>query len=508
MVLPPNSRRQGHATRRRRARFVYRAYSCAYGQARRVVVFTMATTVAAIPVTDSQAAVSPGDVAGVRTSGDRLGRLGGIFAAAGVVTAILLLAKAAGFGEKILVAHALGTTRSADCYYAAYAVTWTLVMLATELVQGSCLPVYVGMLQSGRAGLPDRLVTVMGVLLAAGMLACTAVLALWPEAASAVIVPGFDAAAKAEAGGLIRAMSAGTGILGLSALTRMLLNAHRRFGWAAMGDLVFRATYVGLFGLGWAVRGGNRVGSALAAAAALALLAHVGALRKQIRVRLSRPDGELIAALRQVALLAMPLTVGVVSSHAGQMIDGMLASVLPAGRLSALVYARKLTDAIVLLGPAGLATVTFSHFAALAAAGEQGRMRRQLWRCAGIVLAAAVPIAVLVVVLREPTVRVLFERGRFDATSTRLTATALAWYAMGIPALALEGLIVTTFYACGDTRTPVVAGVAATAGHVLLACLLMPSLGYLAIAAATPIAKTIKVTVLGMLVHRSCRPTP
>jgi len=58
-------------------------------------------------------------------------------------------------------------------------------------------------------------------------------------------------------------------------------------------------------------------------------------------------------------------------------------------------------------------------------------------------------------VLREPIIRVLFEHGRFGSDSTDLTARALFFYAMGLPAFAAIKLIVPAFYSTKDTRTPV-----------------------------------------------------
>jgi putative peptidoglycan lipid II flippase len=59
-------------------------------------------------------------------------------------------------------------------------------------------------------------------------------------------------------------------------------------------------------------------------------------------------------------------------------------------------------------------------------------------------------------ILREPIIRVLFQHGQFIAESTRLTARALLYYAVGLPALATVKLVVPAFYSTRDTKTPVV----------------------------------------------------
>ena len=104
---------------------------------------------------------------------------------------------------------------------------------------------------------------------------------------------------------------------------------------------------------GFVLLGGNHVGLAMTGGAVTGLALHVWVLRGRVTLRPEVFDRRLVASLRQVILLAAPLMVGVLCSHAGQLVDGVMASMLASGRLSALTYARKLTDAIVLLGSVG-----------------------------------------------------------------------------------------------------------------------------------------------------------
>src|SRR5260370_35313353 len=67
-----------------------------------------------------------------------------------------------------------------------------------------------------------------------------------------------------------------------------------------------------------------------------------------------------------------------------------------------------------------------------------------------------IPAALGLMILREPIIRVLFQHGQFVAESTRLTARALLYYAVGLPALATVKLVVPAFYSTGDTKTPVI----------------------------------------------------
>ncbi|HUW82184.1 MAG TPA: lipid II flippase MurJ [Phycisphaerae bacterium] len=426
-----------------------------------------------------------------------------IFVSVGGIALIVMACKVAGFAEKVVVAHYLGTTRAADCYYVAFTLTWTLVFVILELVQPSVLPVYAALMRAEHRILAQRVVTALAVLLTVIVLGFASLLVLAPEGVVVLIAPGLDEHARAAAGALARSMAAGTSLLAFMALTRTILHAHKRFWWAAMGDFVFRSCYLLVFVLGFARWGSNYAGLAVGAAALVALAVHLTGLRRDIRPASPATDREAVAAsLRQVLILIAPLLIGVVFSHVNQVLDSVLASTLPPGRLSALAYAKKLTDTLVLVGPAALATVTFSHFSSWAARGELRQVGRQLARCVRIVLIAGVPLAVLVITLRHPLIHLLFERGKFDAASTRLTASALGCYALGIIAFSLDGLLVSTFYAVRDTKTPVLIGVAGAACDVALALWLMRRFGHLGIAVSVSITKTAKVVVLGLLLRR------
>jgi len=93
-----------------------------------------------------------------------------------------------------------------------------------------------------------------------------------------------------------------------------------------------------------------------------------------------------------------------------------------------------------------------------------------------IVSYITIPAAVGLVVLRVPIIRVLFEHGRFQAGSTDLTARALLYYALGLPAFAAIKLIVPGFYSTQDTRTPVMVAAYALVVNFGLNALFLKSL--------------------------------
>jgi len=144
-----------------------------------------------------------------------------------------------------------------------------------------------------------------------------------------------------------------------------------------------------------------------------------------------------------------------------------------------------------------LGTVIFPQLARHHATGDMIALRRVSLGALRQVLFLALPAAAILGWLGVPIVRALFERGRFTATSTALTAQAFNFYALGLAAFAAAEILVRTFYAMRDTRTPVYIGVLSVAMNIGLGWgLLHLGAGLRGLATAFSIATTLEAALL------------
>ena len=100
------------------------------------------------------------------------------------------------------------------------------------------------------------------------------------------------------------------------------------------------------------------------------------------------------------------------------------------------------------------------------AAGKLDEMKHTFGFALRIVSFITIPAAVGLVLLRRPIIQVLFQHGRFVAESTSLTANALLYYALGLPAFAAIKLITPMYYSAQDTMTPARVGAYALGANV------------------------------------------
>ena len=416
------------------------------------------------------------------------------------LSSVAVFTKIFGFTEKLVIANFFGTADVADVYFAATGVLLSVVWLVRELVYPTLLPVFAGGLSKGLS-VSARLFRKVFLTTTGLLVGIAVVLAVFGGTIVSLLLPGFSDAKRQMTAGLLRTLAPAVLFFGLTMVTYTVLNARRSFLKAAVPQACLKLIIVvGLLAM-LPVLGIYSLAVVLGLGALGSLLVQLYFIpeRRFLFRRNSGPrenDG-----FRKVLVLMGPLVVGVVFSHISALVDNLLASTLPAGQLSYLGYSKKLIDAILLIGPVALVTVVYSHLSHLASAKEYERFTELVAKAFRILRYLTVPAAWVLVALKQPMVRCLFERGRFGADSTAGTSRAFMIYAFGLTTFSLEALLVHSFFALSDTKTPVKFGVLCVFLDIALAILFLKPFGCLGIAGALVISKTVKVLILAGLLN-------
>src|SRR5665811_923242 len=137
----------------------------------------------------------------------------------------------------------------------------------------------------------------------------------------------------------------------------------------------------------------------------------------------------------------------------------------------------------------------------LAAGDEAGAASAQN-RAIEFTLLLSIPCLAAFFVIPELIMRALFMRGAFTAADAVAAGQTLAAYACGLLPFVLIRSTVATFFARGDTATPVKAALAAAAVNIAFKFLLMGPLAQVGLALATSIGAWIN---LGLVVWFAMR---
>jgi len=183
-------------------------------------------------------------------------------------------------------------------------------------------------------------------------------------------------------------------------------------------------------------------------------------------------------------------------------VDVIIASLLPPGTVSVLYYADRVQQ--LPLGVIGTAvgTAMLPLLSRQVRAGEAADALGTLNRAIEYALFLTLPAALALMVAAWPIIWVLFGHGAFSAQDTRLSAAALAAYAVGLPAFVLVKVLAPGFFARGDTATPVKIGLAAVALNLALNIAFMRPLQSMGPALATSLAAIFNVGMLGAVLAR------
>jgi len=419
-----------------------------------------------------------------------------------------LASRVLGFVRDTLTAATLGTGPVADAFFVAFRLPNLFRRLFAEGAFASAfVPLLVALREGEGEAAARRFSGEALVALVAAVVALSLPAMVFAPELVRLLAPGFaeDPAKLALTTTLTRICFPYLGLISVVAFFSGVLAAEKRFAAAAAAplllNLVLIATLAGLIVARPAVEVSGLALSVAVGVAGLAQLALLwaAAARAGRLPRLARPRFE-----GSIAWLGRLIVPGLISGGLMEInivVGTMIASADP-GAVSWLYYADRLHQ--LPLGVVGIAIgqVLLPEIAAVLVGGDGTGARAVQNRALEFALALVLPAALALILLAEPIVTVLFQRGAFGPGDTRETARALAVLAAGLPAFVLIKVLSPSFYARTDTRTPMLAGAATVVVNIALALALEPFVGWIAVAISTSIAGWVDAAILWWILLR------
>jgi putative peptidoglycan lipid II flippase len=198
------------------------------------------------------------------------------------------------------------------------------------------------------------------------------------------------------------------------------------------------------------------------------------------------------AGLRKVLTLTLPMVFGAAAYQVGLFISSSLASSLGQGAVTYIQFATRLMELPLAVLVMAISTAALPSLSAMRGEGRMDDLKRTYGHSLRLALFVSTPAMVALVVLSEPIMTVLYQRGLFTHADVLETAGALSWMAVGTCSVALVRQTVPVFYAIENTRTPVLMTVANIAVYVAAALPLMGPFGQRGLCMALTIAATVQ----------------
>jgi putative peptidoglycan lipid II flippase len=419
----------------------------------------------------------------------------GFLKTAGTIGFLTLVSRILGFVREQAIAGQFGATGQTDAYQIGFTVPFFIGGMLGAFVGTPFLPVFTQHITEGNikkawevSYVAATFVTTVGLILAvAGFFSAEWLVAL--------LAPGFEGETFHQAVLCTKIIFPGIIFIFLSDLARAILNSFKNFNIPATVPLVqnivvicciLTLTHMGVISL--AV--GMLLGMICMCCIQFPFLYNKGMRFRQNFRFFKDPE------FRKIARLALPVIAGSIFGRLYILFDRRLASQLTEGSIAALSFADTIRMLPQELFITAVATVLFPALSEKSAQKDREGVRDTLMYGLRLAALVTIPSAVGLAVLREPIVRIIYQRGAFDEAATAATASAVLCYSAGIIATGFNSLLICTFYGMQKTVTPVLIGVIKTVANIILNYLLVVPMAHNGLALANSLASFISTILL------------
>lgn len=355
-----------------------------------------------------------------------------ILSATITVTLCTVFIKVVAFIKESIVAWKFGTSNELDAFLIAALVPDFIVNIVATPLNAALIPTFMQVREQGDVKASEKLLS--------SVFFCSLILLGFVTLFIAATVPiylpwmtqGFTDEKLTLTAHLLYIVIPIILLSGANALCGAVLNAIECFAIVALSPLItptitialllFLGKWLGIYAL--AV--GLIVGLALEVALLGTILYRRGLL---IRPRFFGFN----AALRRVTQQVPPSVMAALLMCSTGLVDQSMAAMLAPGSVAALNYASRVNSIPLILVSTGLSASAITYFSKMIASNDWQGVHHSLRSYLKLIFLVAVPCTVGLILLSEPIVGLLFQRGKFTPSETHLVAQILSAFALQIP---------------------------------------------------------------------------
>jgi putative peptidoglycan lipid II flippase len=403
--------------------------------------------------------------------------------------------------DRTLAAH-FGAGNVLDSYYAAFKIPdFIFNLLILGALSSAFIPIFIEYLKKeGKEEAWSLVNSLMnfGIVVMTGILLLIAIFA--PYLAK-FVAPGFEPDKQMIVANLMRVMLLSPFFFGISNLAGGILNSFKSFIVYAIAPILYNLGIIlgviylvprfGYMGLAYGVVLGAFLHMLIQIPSVFAL-----GYRYRMHINLRHP------ALRRIAVLMIPRTMGIAAQQVSVLLNTVIASTLAVGSVAVLNLADNLQSLPISIFGISFAVAVFPTLSEKYTLQKIGEFKDDFTKTLRQILYLIIPMMMLYWLLRAQIVRLAFGAGQFSWEDTRFTISTLAFFTFGMAAQAVIPLLARSFYALQDTRTPFLASVLTLIVDVVAALFLIHYLNVVGLALAVSIAAVINALALFFILRR------
>lgn len=395
-----------------------------------------------------------------------------------VVLAITVLIKIVAFAKQMVIGSYLGADGATDVFFLAQELVVSVVFAAFAAVAVSFIPRYQARQIDGE-GRENGFFTSTLLLFGCIAIVLTVLLYCFSDQVAPLLLGGNQGLSVREMALALRVMSLVVFFGYLNTLFGAVLEAHLIFMPSkAFGLVLSVVTIPAVIFFSKSTNADCLFYATVVAYGTQSLILVVATFLKT-KVRPSRPAG--MTDLKILVAATVPVAIGNGVYQLGNLIDKVIGANVGDGVPSALAYAQTITDSVCALTITAVVSVLFAFGSRLVAMRAWSQLGRLIETNVVILLSACLPLGVVLFFSSESIVSLVYGRGSFGHEAVENTSWALRGLACGIPFLVFREIFSRVHYAFGDTRVPLINGLAAMVVHVPASFVLSRFIGVLGI---------------------------
>jgi putative peptidoglycan lipid II flippase len=360
------------------------------------------------------------------------------------------LSRIAGLAREIVASSYFATSGAFSAFTIAFQVPNVVRSLfADAALSAAFVPVFTELIEHGRRKDAFRLASTLFFLIVTALGAITVLFVAFAGLIMPLFVGSQLAGLEDLTVGLTRVLFPVVLVLGLNGLVVGILNAYDHFTIPALSPLVWNAVIlVCLVGSQQVLSGNDQlygyavgvlVGTAVQFAMALPMLRRLGF---HLELSFSFRDERV----RQVLRLMLPVTIGLGLINFNVLINSTLGSLVSDAAPRAIDAAFRIYMLPQGMFSVAIATVLFPALSRFAARRDYDGLRALTANGMRQIFLLLIPAAAATLALSTPITRLIYEHGRFGATSTDLVSSALFWFSFSLPFSGVNLLLTRTFF--------------------------------------------------------------
>ncbi len=292
-------------------------------------------------------------------------------------------------------------------------------------------------------------------------------------------------------------------LISLAALAMAILNSFKKFVIPAFTPVLFNLSIITAAVLfaenagepAFVFAGGVVIGGLLQLAIQIPFLRRQGMTFK-FGLSFTHP------AVKKVAKLMIPGIFGAGIYQINMLISRMIATSLKDGSVSSLYYASRIEELTLGLFAIALSIALFPTLSDLAVRKDFEGMKKTLKYSFKLIFLITFPAMAGLMVLNQPIIQVLFQRGAFDAQSTAMSSWCLLFFAFGLPFISGTKILSPMFFSLKDIKTPVIVAFFVMMSYIGFSLILMGPLRAGGIALALSLSSLINFAALFYLLEK------